>query len=493
MDDRMSRRSFLKASAAAGGAFVAGPWPPADKEPKRMARPRLRCQREDPLVMEVDVVVVGGGPAGFGAAIAAARNGAQTLLIERLGCPGGNMTNAFMCTAQPVQAGAHAELIGRLRKAGAVFDVAQKYPVVIGKPVINGSRLSNFYPDAASFVMQEMMEEKGVKFLYRTLLTGVIAQGSSISAVLVENASGTQAVRAKAFVDATGRADVVARAGAPFVSPGSQDDRALKLTGEPALGRPIPASLLFKMSGVDFNRWFEYLKEDPALEKKIKEASSRDELPKELFRPRSKDAYAAQYKGHPYPDLCPMATPGDLLCEVSLPYEWALNTAEDGQVASRAEIELRRFMKAELNFLKSHVPGFENALISGVAPLLGMRDGRHPIGEHVITYEDMAAGARFQDAVVRRKGIDPLDTFKSGPKRTVEFDVPYRAFLAKKIDNLLLSGDCLSFSHEVKVNILKAIGWSVFTGEVAGTAAAVAVGKGITPKRLEWDCAFLPL
>ena len=492
MNDRISRRSFLKASAVAGGAFVAWPMAASGQGIDKNGKTSLTLpKRRIPVIMEVDVVVVGGGPAGFGAAVAAARNGAQTLLIERLGGPGGNMTSGFMCTAQPVQAGAHAELIGRLRKDGAVFDVAQKYPIVVGKPVINGSRLSNFYPDSGAFIMQEMMEEKGVKFLYRTLLTGVVTQGSTISAVLVENASGTQAIRAKAFIDATGRGDVVARAGAQFLSPGSQDDRALKLTGEPALKRPIPASLLFKMSGVDFDRWFEYLKEDPALEKKIKEA--RDELPKELFRPRPKDAYAAQYKGHPYPDLCPMAIPGDLLCEVSLPYEWALNTAEDGQAASRAEIELRRFMKAELNFLKSHVPGFENALISGVAPLLGMRDGRHPIGEHVITYEDMSTGARFKDAVVRRKGIDPLDTFKSGPKRTVEFDVPYRAFLAKKIDNLLLSGDCLSFSHEVKVNILKAIGWSVFTGEVAGTAAAVAVRKGITPNRLEWDRTFLPL
>lgn len=447
--------------------------------------------------MEADVVVVGAGPAGFGAATRAARSGASTLLIERFGGPGGNATTGFMCcigtTSLPPDnkvypfGPAHKEFVEGLIKEGWLFDAFKSYPMARDNPLVHESGAMNFQPDMGAYVMNRVMEDKGVKFLYRTLFVDAIVEDGSIAAVIVDNASGRQAVKAKVFVDATGRADLAARAGAPFVAPGCHDKECIEMTGAAGMGRPIPGSLMYKISGADYKGLFEYQKDDPTTEKAIQKARENGDMPKWLYRPYPEKVFGAPYKGHAHLDMCPLAGgPGEMIVWTQIPYEWELNCAINGKDASLAEVEMRKLIIAEGRFLKKYVPGFENSWISGIAPLMGLREGRHPIGEYVYTYDDFINERKFEDAALVRTEHDTLAFKKPGKARNVKFEVPYRCFLPKNVDNLLLSGECLSYSREVLIHAFRTITGSMINGEVAGEAAALSVKKKIVPKKLKW-------
>lgn len=197
-----------------------------------------------PVIMKADVVMVGGGPAGVGAAVRAGQHGADTVVIERFGSFGGINTNGFMFISGRFS-GLATEIIGRLSRGGYLLNVSEEFPEVhtstlthygamnIGKPPpIRRTPLLAFDPDMASCLMNDMMEERGVKVLFRSLFVDTKVEGDTIKAVIVENASGKQAIEGRVFVDATGRGDVVAQAGCPYTSPANE------------LGFPIPPGLM---------------------------------------------------------------------------------------------------------------------------------------------------------------------------------------------------------------------------------------------------------
>jgi hypothetical protein len=440
--------------------------------------------RNIPVTAQADVVVIGGGPAGFGAATRAAQKGADTILIERFGGLGGNMTNAFMCAIIVPKPGLNTEMLERLKSQGQV-DVSERYPGLWETPVYTSGRQRSFYPDMAALVMQQILQENRVRLMVRTAFIDALVSkgGDTIEAVIVENASGVQAVKGKVFIDCTGRGNLVVRSGAPYMKTAEGLDRNL----------PIPSSLLWKLSNVNFESFIAYLKQDPALAKKIAEAKAAGDVSNELFRPRPVNTYGSRYKGHDTIDLCQLAAPGDALMECSIPYEWGLNCADNGADASRAEVEMRNFILAEWKFLRKYVPGFENAFITGIAPLMGQRDGNRPIGEYVLTYDDVINNRKFPDAVLKQGGTYPFDLdVPSSMRKGVRFDIPYRAFLPKKIDNLLVAGDCLAFEDNIRVNLLKSIPLSMITGEVAGISAAYAAKQGISVKEVKWTHYYVP-
>jgi hypothetical protein len=276
-------------------------------------------------------------------------------------------------------------------------------------------------------------------------------------------------------VDATGRGDLVAQAGAPFQEPGDEN------------GYIIPPGLMWRMSGVDFDRLSDYQKnqDDPKLEKAIEKARSNGDIPSELYRPVPTRTYAAGYKGHPKIDCYPTGESGELTIWQDAPQEWNLNCALNAEDSTRAEVELRKLIIAESKFLKRYIPGFKKAWVSGIAPLLGIREGRHPIGEHVLTYDDIRNQRKFPDAALRRSTRDRLDFSDSDPQ-VYEFEIPYRSFLAKKVNNLLLAGESVSFEHYALFHSMRSFGMSVQTGEVAGRAAGLSVQRNIIPKELRW-------
>jgi hypothetical protein len=440
---------------------------------------------------EYDLVIIGAGPAGFGAAMSAASYGLNALLVEKMGSSGGIMTNGFMCGLDPERvyethgSPLETELRTRLKQEDALFDPSTRYPQVSSNPLLHSFRFdrTNTTPDMASYVMNQMMEEAGVDFLYCTLFVDAQVEDGIITHAIVENASGRQAIEAKVFIDATGNAaSVVARSGAPYISAGSHDEEIRKMCAESEFGIPIPGSLMYKMCGVDFAKLFAYQETgDRDLAKKIAEAKRNKDIPDILYRPRPAGIGAA-YKGHPTLNMCILQGEGEMYVWNHVPYEWKLNCAENGDHASRAQVEMRKLIVAEWKFLKKYVPGFENSWISAIAPLLGTREGRHPVGEFMVTYKDLTNESKFDDVALAVTS----PTF--GMFRNRSFDVPYRAFLPKHIDNLLLSGECVSHTHEVFYP-MRGIEWAMRTGELAGEAAYLSLAKGVAPKQLKWDAS----
>jgi hypothetical protein len=189
------------------------------------------------------------------------------------------------------------------------------------------------------------------------------------------------------------------------------------------------------------------------------------------------------------------------------PNDWALNAAENGFDASRGEIEMRKFNIVEVKFLRKYIPGFEHAYLSEMAPYMAIREGRHPQGEYVLTWDDIINERKFPDAVLKQSSGDTSDwgedmvkrpnekgemVWKKSPRanrRNFICDIPYRAFLPKKINNLLLAGECLSSTYEWFYS-RRLIPWCMRTGEVAGTAATMAIKQGISAREVKWTSGY---
>jgi hypothetical protein len=180
--------------------------------------------------------------------------------------------------------------------------------------------------------------------------------------------------------------------------------------------------------------------------------------------------------------MSPIQGPGTFILWQNVPYEWALHMDDDAEHATRAKLKLRELIDAEAKFLIKYVPGFQKAFISHVGRYVGVRDGRHPIGEYVFSIDDARVGRRFDDAVTSPQ----TKTFFWDAFTRYTFDVPYRCFLPKKIDNLLLTGASLSFTFETIFMVMRNFPWCTQTGEVAGFAAAECLRQGVTPKQLKW-------
>lgn len=450
-----------------------------------------------PVVAEADLVVIGGGPGGFAAALRARREGCSVVLVEKFDMPGGVHTSGLQGAANTGVGGIHTELMERFAQAGAIYTATEKdLPDWAGNPLSHydyylppGSpfKRSSFNPDGAGNVMVKMLEEAGVQAMYGASFADVemVQDGAErrITHAIVETVAGRHAIAGSIFVDGSGTSEVVARAGAPFVRGGGRQSEAV--SSDPQQ-RPIPGGLLWIMSGIDFAETAAYQKreDDPTLAKLIAKAREAGDIPPELYRPRLADqgVYGDHYIGHPTVDMSPIQGPGTFILWQNVPYEWALHMDDDAEHASRAKRELRRLIDAEARFLVKYVPGFQKAFIAHVGRYVGVRDGRHPVGEYVFSIDDARSGRRFPDAVTQ-----PMTkTFFWDAYAKYTFEVPYRCFLPKEVNNLLLTGASLSFTFETIFMVMRNFPWCCQTGEVAGHAAARAIRQGVGPKQIRW-------
>jgi len=416
--------------------------------------------------LQAQVVVAGGGVAGVAAAIAAARRGADTLLVERYGFLGGMFTGGNMTVLNcPPAAGIGREIVDVLTREGyarrcpddppnyPIFHYASEYCTV------------NVAYDAemAKMLLFRMARAAGVKLLLHSLVVGVVAGDDVVRGIIVANKSGEQVVRGHVVVDATADGDVAASAGVPFRK--GQTDR----------GVLFAMTMLVRLSHVDWSSVSNYSRTDPGLDGAIAQAVQHGELP--YYRPRTREM--ANYWGHPRPELSHL-----LYEDEALLWGGTVEGVDGTSVAdlTRAEGEVREQLMSELAFLRTRVPGFRKAKIEATSVSIGVRDTRHIVGVSTLTGQDILARRRFPDEIAYNvKGGFPAN------------GIPYGCLVPQSIDGLLVAGNCLSVIPGStqrglqlgSFNNLKDIPTMWTTGEAAGTAAALAATTNASPRSLD--------
>lgn len=428
-----------------------------------------------PVARECDVVVLGGGPAGIGAAIASARNGAKTVLVERYGFMGGMATAGLLpvitgtnSKTERIVKGVCQDLIDRMVAIGGAID-RQELPYPDSSQV-------TYEPNPFKYVADQMMKEAGVDVFLHTFFCDCIVENHEITGVIIESKSGRQAILAKYVIDATGDGDVAARAGAPFVK-GRESDGLL-------MGVTMCFNLRNVNIGVDVGR--KRLKEFPEYNEMlyncIEKARKNGDFP---WTPE----YREGKDGKPYvvgPWLENLIKPD----EISVNFTTLFGDPTVVEDLTRMEMEGREYVQKFIQFFRKYVPGFENCCLTEVAPQLGIRESRRICGEYTLTAEDVHEGSRFDDAIAVG-GSWSIDIHRSfyGDEHIFEtvqntFDIPYRCLLAKNVKNLLTAGRCISVSR-VGLGIIRLMAPCFAIGEGAGVAAALATKEGKELRELD--------
>lgn len=406
---------------------------------------------ETPVKGKYDVIVCGSGPAGIGAAVAAGRSGAKTLLIEQCGSVGGTSTVGLMSHfTGTVDHELYREILRRAKEKN-LYDFAEDF-------FIDQENLKLTY--------LEMLEEANVEILLYTFVCGVVKEDDTVKGVVCENKSGRGVYLSHTVIDCTGDGDVAYRSGAAF------------FTGRETDGAMQPATLMFKIGGVDMGRAclpgsFETLVPTPKGEL---QSLAKQKLP-----------YPA---GHVL--LMKTPVPGVVCCNMTNTIGIDGTKAED---LTRAEISCRKQILPIVDFLREYAPGYENCYLLTTASLIGIRETRHFKGVKSLTEQDILAARQFDDAVVfgawfnfdvhnmTGAGLDETGVQEKF-KQKKGYTIPYGCLVPEKVDGLLLAGRNISGTHMAHSNF-RAMPICIATGWAAGTAAAIAAKKKILPRAVQ--------
>jgi hypothetical protein len=416
--------------------------------------------RQVPVYGEYEVAVLGGGPAGIAAAVASAREGRRTLLVERYGFLGGMGTAAGVTNF----CGLHANVHGRMHRVvqGIASELLARIDRLGGlnaPHLILGKILAQAYDTAAyKIAADDLLAQHKVDILFHALGAGAVMHDERrVDALMVETKAGRQAVRAGIFIDCSGDGDLAAWAGAPFEL-GDAD------------GRMLYPSMMFRLNGIDPERAGEAWRTIPALMEKA-EAEGRHKFPRKgaIVRPQKSGI------------------------------EWRVNFTQlarrDGRAINgiepdeltRGEIDGRRQAIEAFEFLRT-VPGFEKSYIVDLPPQLGIRETRRVTGGYRLSGDDVLGCASFDDSI----GVNgwPMESHVAGdvvfsfppiPESRGFNELPYRMLVAERIDNLLVAGRCASMTHEGQ-SAARVSGACFAMGEAAGLAASLALSGNTIPR-----------
>ncbi|UJP09601.1 FAD-dependent oxidoreductase [Microbacterium sp. KUDC0406] len=416
-----------------------------------------------------DVLVVGSGPAGLAAAVAAARSGVSVRMIERFGFLGGNLTAGLVgpCMTSfsldgetQLVRGVFDEFVRRMESIGAAVHPSHTKG---GTPYAGFIRFGHdavtpFEPEAAKRVAQEMVLEAGVDLLLHTWAVDAVVEDGAVRGVVVANKSGMSFLPAEVVIDATGDGDIAALAGAEFTK-GRESDGLMQ-----------PMTLFFRIGGVH----------DAEVER------YRGEHPDELF-PFQGIVERAQASGRYV-----LPRRGVQLFKTLEPGVWRINTTRvlgldgtDARDLTRGEIEARRQVDVLMDFFHRELPGLQDCTLIDTAATVGVRETRRIAGEYELTLDDLVAGRHFDDVIaVAGYPVDihsPSSTqgpFDDGiPPTANAYEIPYRSLVPLQVDGLLVTGRCISATHEALAAV-RVMPPSFAMGEAAGVAAAFAVGAG---------------
>ena len=395
--------------------------------------------RRTPVLARTQVLVVGGGSAGTAAAVAAARQGVQTMLVERSGSLGGLATGGLIILLLTLDDGNGTQVVGGLcqevvdriaRRGGAYHPPPAEWGASDAALVerdrawglVWGSgphrvRYSVAYdPEEFRFALNEMVESSGVRLLLHVWACEPLLEGRRVIGVALQGKSGRVAILADAVIDASGDGDLFAAAGAQYES------------------EKVLPWLWFRMGGI----------EEP------------------------QRALAAGIAGFH------TVGPGQML------FPWGATErivrkidATDPVDLTLAELECRKMVMREIDRLRTEVPQFRRAHVCDIATQLGITESRRLIGEYVLRREDMD-----------RPRDDAIGITGHWTRYGARYWIPYRSLQVRELDNLLVAGRCISVDHRTH-HATKEIPACMVTGQAAGTAAAIAVQKGIGPKDVD--------
>jgi glycine/D-amino acid oxidase-like deaminating enzyme len=403
-----------------------------------------------------DVLVVGGGSAGCSAAIAAAREGARTLLVEAggfLGGTGAAVLDTFYGFYAPggeerVVEGIAWELCERLLASGQAFERPNTYGAGTGV---------TYDPEALKRTWDKLLADAGAPVLHHARVVAVVAAERRVVGAIVETKAGPRLVSARVLIDATGDAELAWRAGASVDRPADEN-------------RTQPLTMTFRLGGVDVART-----STPELHRLMAEAaeSGRYELPR-----REGSSHHTVVPGVVHTNLTRVAG-------VDGTDPWQLSAAEQ---------EGRRQVEEYVRFLVEQVPGYENACLLGTSVWIGIRETRRLRGRYILTRDDVLAARDFDDAIARCGA--PLEDHAGGETTIWEYigpdgrpsgltyGIPYRCLVPIDVDCLLVAGRCLSATHDAHASV-RSMAQCMAMGQAAGTAAALASTNGGDPAAVD--------
>ena len=406
-----------------------------------------------------DVIVAGGGPAGIGAAIASAMNGAKTLLLEQKAFFGGVaavsgwMPMNRLLLKGGSRGGAVAKFVEKIQALGPDASRPGKQSWVDGDGL-------HIHPDYLRLAVFELLEENNCKYRLHSPVTGVIREGSRVTGVTCDGKYGKATFYAKAFVDATGDGDVAYHAGAAMHM-GRETD-----------GMFMPVTLGFVIGNVDEKRLFEAL----------------ESMGHGAFTDQIKSAEAEGYSVSMFYSFDRTTVPGIISVNNGGQRNLGVINAVDLNDVNFSE---RTGLQVAVDFVRicreKKLPGLENCCLVRTGAALGVRETRRIEGDYTITLEDAQLDRHFSDVVAIRYGtIDPGGltedkNYHGSIKDGNEY--PYRAMLPKGLEGLLVAGRCASLTH-LGLTVCKSMGNMMAIGQAAGTAAALAAKLGVSPREL---------
>ena len=428
--------------------------------------------RSIPVLEKAQVLVVGGGPAGIAAALASARSGADTLLLERYGCFGGVITQVG------IEAVAWYRHEGKVNEAGGILLEMEDTALRMGASVKECQSDSQALdPEMFKYVCDQMLQQAGVRLLLDIYAVAAIVEDGLVRGVITESKSGRTAILADRVIDCTGDGDIMHLSGALYKKASRQD--------------LMSVTELFSCRGVDTEQFTRYVQNDlkPTYRDWGGECWAQQSTGKEenLFSPYLEKPFVEARKR------------GDLVIDdpsTSIGGTWSTITPEgevtqlnlvfmrnidctDVRDTTKAHLNGRRYCIEALRILREQVPGFQNARLRNFGMALGTRESRLLDGRYMLTKEDVFNQARFEDSVAIFPEFIDGRGYLILPTTGRYYQIPYRALVPKNVDNLLVAGRCIS-GEPIAHTSFRNMSCCVATGQAAGTAAALSVQSHTT-------------